>query len=226
MKEPRVKRGLVPIAVVLVAVVLAPLSNSSAWATPSQDVLRQTVPTPEPTPEVTPVPPPQSIVLPPQPGGNEYSFVYVPLPPVDYPPPAGCEIYNPFRVEAYLGTELVYPDSFNPPLQICVSYTEDQAAEAGGAENLSVVYWDSESQQWIPLDNRRHDAALMQVCGDISFLSANNIFAITCAIGPTAVPVTGHGSGSGSTSAILVLVVALAGIAVVGLRQQLHRKAH
>jgi hypothetical protein len=218
MKEAAVKRIFVAVAVLLV-VILASLANSSAWATPAQDVLRQTIPTPEP-PRETPEPPPQSIVLPPQPGGNDYSFVYVPLPPVDYPPPAGCGIYNPFRVEAYLGTELVYPAAFDPPLEICVSYTEDQAAEAGGPDNLSVVYWDEELEQWIPLDNRRHDAELSQVCGDISFLPANNIFAITCVISPTAVPVTGHGLDSGNSLTVLVFIAALAGIAIVGMRRQ------
>jgi hypothetical protein len=219
MKEPRAKQGIVAVTVVLVVVVLASLANSSVWATPVQDALRQTIPTPAPPPTATPLPPPQSIVLPPQPGGEEYSFVYVPLPSVSYPPPVGCGIYSPFRVEAYLGTEPAYPVSFNPPLEICVSYTEDEAAEAGGAENLSVAYWDAELEQWIPLDNRRHDASLLQVCGDISFLSANNVFAITCVISPTAVPVTGHGLGSGSPYAVLALLATLAGIAIVGLRQ-------
>jgi hypothetical protein len=217
MNEPRVKRGIAAVGVVLVVLALALLANSSAWATPAQDTLRQTIPTPRPP---TPEPPPQSIVLPPQPGRDDYSFVYVPLPPVDNPPPVGCEIYNPFRIEAYLGTELVYPENFDPPLEVCVTYTEDQAAEAGGADNLSVVYWDEESQQWIPLDNRRHDAELTQVCGDISFISANNIFAITCVISPTAVPVTGHGSVPAGPIVALALLGAMAGAAILAVRRQ------
>jgi hypothetical protein len=211
MKEPRIKQGIVAVVVVLGVLILASLASNSAWATPSQDVLRQSIPTPAPSPET----PPQSIVLPPQPGGDDYSFVYVPLPPVDYPPPAGCEIYSPFRIEAYLGTELVYPESFDPPLEVCVSYTAEQAEENGGAENLSVVYWDEELEQWIPLDNRRHDAGLSQLCGDVSFLTANNYFAVTCVIGPTAVPVTGHGSGVVNSVAVLALVATLAAVGTV-----------
>ena len=219
MKEPRVKRGIVAVTVLLLVMALASLASSSAWATPSQDVLRQTVPTPGP-PEETPVPPPQSIVLPPQRSGDDYSFVYVPLPPVDYPPPAGCGIYNPFQIEAYLGTELMFPEEFDPPLQVCVSYSTEQAAEVGGADNLGVVYWDMITQQWIPLDNWRQDANLSQVCGDISSLPADNVFAITCILSPTAVPVTGHGSDVANVYAVVALTITLLGTALLATRMR------
>jgi len=217
MIESSVKRGIVAVTVLLAVVALASFASSSAWATPAQDGLRQTVPSPEPPPEATPQPPPQSIVLPPQRSGQDYSFVYVPLPPVDYPPPAGCAIYNPFRIEAYLGTKLVYPEDFDPPLEICVSYSADQADEAGGADNLSVVYWDQEPKLWIPLDNWRHAPAISQICGDIAFLPANNILALTCIIGPTAVPVTGYGAASSEPMAAL-LALALLGAALLATR--------
>ena len=198
------------LVVVLVALLAA---GPAAWATPGQDRLRQTIP--------TPIPGDYTIVLPPQQDGRDYSFDFRLLPDVDCPPPAGCELFAPFTLDAYLGTELIYPVSFNPPLEICFNYTTAEAAAVGGVENLMLAYWDDDLEAWLPLDNARIDKSLMMVCGDIAFLPATACgLAVTCAISPTGVPITGLTEGPSSPAgtllgAALALGVALALVAIV-----------
>jgi len=150
-------------AILLAALLLV---SQSVWASPGQDQLRQTVPTPVPTPV-------------PQPG--------------ECPAPAGCSLSDLFTLDSYLGSELVYPVSFDPPQEVCVDYTQELADANGGAENLAIVYWDDATSAWVMLDNPRYDADLMKVCGDISYLPSTACgLAVTCALSPTGVPVTGE----------------------------------
>jgi hypothetical protein len=188
MQNSKIRRGTMVMfaAAILLAALL--LVSQSVWATPGQDQLRQTVPTPVPQPgDIT-------IVLPPQPSGDDYTFVYTPLPSVPCAPAAGCSMFSNFTLDAYLGSSLVYPVSFDPPLEICVNYTQAQADANGGADNLAVVYWDDATSTRVPLDNGRYDANLMMVCGDIAFLPSTACgFGVSCALSPTGVPVTGEG---------------------------------
>jgi hypothetical protein len=200
------KRSFAIIIGIILLVLLLASTGAAAWATPGQDQLRQTVPTPIPDPYV--------IVLPPQRNGNEYSFEFNLLPGAECAPPAGCELFSPFTLEAYLGTQLVYPVTFDPPLEICFQYTQAQADAVGGPENLAVVYWDDAQSAWIPLDNQRYDASpeVMQVCGDISFLPATSCgLGVTCAISPTGVPVTGQAAGPSPTVGRLLIVALVVG---------------
>jgi len=193
--------GLVVMLVALLAV------SPAAWATPGQDRLRQTIP--------TPIPGDYSIVLPPQQDGRDYSFDFRLLPEVDCPPPAGCELYSPFTLDAFLGTELIYPVRFNPPLEICYEYSPAEAAAMGGAENLMLAYWDDDREAWVPLDNPRIDKSLRMVCGDIAFLPATACgLAVTCAISPTGVPITGLTEGPSSPAGTLLVVVLALGAAL------------
>ena len=207
MTEKTQRFAALVIAVLLLVVLLAG-SGTAAWATPGQDRLRQTIP--------TPVPGDYFIVLPPQQDGNDYSFDFRLLPDVDCPPPAGCQLFEPFSLDAYLGTELIYPVTFNPPLEICFQYTTAEAAAVGGAENLMLAYWDDDRESWVPLDNWRIDEALMRVCGDISFVPATACgLAVTCAISPTGVPITGQPPAAPLAPETFYLVLGAAGLLAI-----------
>lgn len=173
-----------------------------------------------------PTPPPGTIILPPTPGGgsvdtpvgtidvpqNPYNLVYTPLGSVPCPPPVGCLVFNPFNLDAYSGVDLVSPAYFDPPMEICMSYSDTEAESLGGVENLTIAYYDPNQNQWVSLSNIRIDTANKKICGDLTVLLQSECgIALTCALSPIGVPVTGRApAGSASNSPVwLTLLVAV-----------------
>ncbi len=210
------KRGPFVIIAAIMLLFALLLVSQSAWATPAQDQLQQTVPPP------TPIPGPICVV-PPQPGGGDYACEYVPLGSVDCSPPAGCDLFAPFDINLYLGGQPVTEFEFDPPLEICVPYTDAQANAVGGVDNLALVYYDEATSSWVELDNTRYDAGMHLLCGDLTFLPDSTCgFGITCAISPTGVPVTGEQDTAGN---LRVLWLALAAAAVLAIGTITWRRA-
>jgi hypothetical protein len=205
MNNPRIKHAAILIIVFI-------LCASVAGTVSAQDYI--------------PTPPPGTIILPPPPGGGEvdtptgtidlppnppYNLVYTPLGSVSCPPPVGCLVFNPFDLSAYDGVDLVSPAYFDPPLEICMNYTDTEVEALGGVENLTIAYWHPEQNQWVPLRNIRMDTATQQICGDLDALLESECgIALTCALSPGGVPVTGSGLGSHFSLSPMWLTIAVA----------------
>ena len=150
-------------------------------------------------------------------GGNTYNFVYTPLDSVSCAPPAGCSLFAPFDLSIYVGIDLISPVTFDPPLELCFTYTEEQAISVGGVDNLTPAYWSADKGTWIPLDNVRYDASLMKVCGDLGTVTHTSCgIALTCAISPSGVPVTGEELAAGASLAPVWLALAAAAVLILG----------
>ncbi len=152
---------------------------------------------------------------------------YGPTPvPLSCPPPVGCVTYHVPDLEDLVGS--VFPRFFDPPLHICVTYPEWVAEANGGAENLTMVYWDPTVNKWVPLDNVTLDTATRQICGDLrAVYDLQCCVALTCKRGPDEPPETGATAASSTGSNPIWLtavgVAVIAGLA--GLRRR-NRQAH
>lgn len=125
---------------------------------------------------------------------DDYSLVFKP-PAAECPPPVGCLVFDTFDLTIYLDIDSLETAHFDPPLTVCMDYTDSQAEALGGPDNLAIAYWDDELRRWIPLDNIRVDTEKQQICGDISVLVPSECgIGLTCLLSPTAVPVTGSGA--------------------------------
>ena len=189
--DKRKFRGLIGVLLIIIFTLSLLLISESAWATPQQDHLRQTVPSPTPTP----------FILPPS-----------------CPPPVGCVVFDWFTLEGYLGRAVTYPAYFDPPLEICVPFTQEQADANGGIENLTIAYWDDFMQAWIGLDNTRYDPTAMVICGDLSYMPESICgLGLTCTFSPPDVPTTGSEGWGELNPAIAGLALAGALVLILGL---------
>ena len=151
-------------------------------------------------------------------GGADYNFVYTPLESVSCAPPVGCQLFSTFDLSTYVGIDLVTPVTFDPPLEICFTYTGDQADAVGGIDNLAPVLWSDDESRWVPLDNVRYDETQMKICGDLVTLTNSACgIGLTCALSPSGVPVTGEEAPAGSSMAPIWLSLVAAVVLASGL---------
>ena len=211
MKGFSVKKGLPGFAAaVLVAVLLVSLLPS-VWATPPQEPLRQTVPTPAPgqsmgtfTPEGggTLISPEGDVTVTAPPGGvtDTLHIVYTDLGLADVPSPnAGFGFVGHwFSLEVYLGVTLLQEYEFAKPATICVAFTaEDVVAAGGDAENMVLQYYDEALAAWVDLETTVVDS---RVCATVTHLT---VFALAVRV-PLGLPTTG-GRAINPTLAIVVM---------------------
>ena len=135
--------------------------------------------------------PPVLITVPPTATGTEcYNFAYTPIDPETIPPPPlGSPLIAPFSLAIFSGVNPAIGITFNPPLEICSSYTDDDVAQVGDdPNNLALAYYDEIEGKWLPLDNPTVDPVNKTVCGTLSHLT---MIALTARLTPAGVPVTG-----------------------------------
>ena len=137
---------------------------------------------------------------------------------VVYPPPAGSPI-PPAAPGTVLVGDLLYAEvhdaqgnivnQFTPstPFSLCMTYTSDQLAQAGGdANNFRIRYFDTAANAWNDVGPTSVDAGNSRVCVNVAHLTLFGLFALT----PSSLPVTGGEMDSGSwwlvAAAAMVLV--------------------
>ena len=98
--------------------------------------------------------------------------------------------------------------TFEPPIYICITHTTADILAAGGAAaNLSVGYFNTESNSWQPYDNAPADVGNAdETCSSSDHLTQVGLMARV----PTALPATGGALWSAATLLFLSMVFLLA----------------
>jgi hypothetical protein len=114
------------------------------------------------------------------------------------------------------GNRIAHP-TFTNPIDLCYTYTADEAAQAGDAANLVIQTFDTSSSQWIAQPTRL-DAANSRVCASLTHLS---LFAVAARVPvPGTLPVTGGGEAGALILWLgVAIILALGGATMVSTRQ-------
>lgn len=201
MKNFNVKKGSTSIflAAAIVAILLLSLWPN-AWATPLQEPLCQTVPTPAPGQAVGTFTPEEggtlnspagdvTIAAPPRCLTETISLVYTPWTVEEAPPTrAGFRLLgHVFTLEAFRGLELIPGYAFACPVKICIFYTAGDVTNAGGdPHNILVQYYDEAKEEWVDLDTTI-DTEAGTACVEMTHLTW---FALAAVV-PARLPITG-----------------------------------
>lgn len=236
MKSVLRTRGLIIFVVIGVLLVLSLSTWSSVWATPPQDGLRQTVPTPAPGQVTTDITTASggtltteglSVTVPTGAITQNETLIVTPLPAAEVPAAgAGFKgLGKAFEIAVAIDGILQPGATFLVPITICFSYTDADVAAAGGnANNIVIQYYDPALNQWVNVPTTV-DTAGKKVCIQVTHLT---LFQLAANVGPTALPKTGSGGldrgASGGVNG-LIAVLTLAGLVVVASGSYLLRRS-
>lgn len=219
--------GLFTIIVVGLVVAFLVSSLSVAWATPSQDSLRQTIVTPLPsqaTAIVVPEAPakleaPQLEVVVSIPAGavtTGTQLLYTPIvTPSALPAPAAAGftfVGKTFQLEAYQKAELKPGFTFARPVTISIAFTQaDFDAVGRDTTKLAIQYYNSDLKMWISIPTSV-DIASLTASAQITHLTVFALASVQPAPAPTPItPVT----GDWSPGSWLLALLAVAGLTLL-----------